>query len=107
MRIGEPTPATASKLSPNELLAQLSVPSRLGHRPGLDRMRRLLAEIGNPEARLRVLHVGGTSGKGSTATIVARIFQEAGLHVGLHVKPHLESVVERFVLDGLPISKCG
>lgn len=91
-------------LAPGELLDRLSVPSRLGSRPGLDRIRRLLAALGDPHLGLPVLHVGGTSGKGSTATIAARIVQEAGYRVGLHVKPHLESVEERIVVNDLPIS---
>lgn len=91
-------------LGPNELLERLSVPSRLGVSPGLERMRRLLDALGNPQIGLPVLHVGGTSGKGSTSTIAARILREAGYRVGLHVKPHLESVEERFVVDGAPIA---
>lgn len=86
--------------TPDELLRELSVPSRLGERPSLDRMRRLLAELGQPHRDLRVLHIGGTSGKGSTATLAARILELAGYRVGLHVKPHLERVEERFVLNG-------
>lgn len=86
------------------LLARLTVPSQRGTKPTLDRMRWLLAELGNPEANLPVLHIGGTSGKGSTATIAAHILREAGYRVGLHVKPHLESVTERFIVDGIAIT---
>lgn len=89
--------------SPEELLEHLTVPTRLGEKPGLDRMRRLLAELGNPHHGLPVIHVGGTSGKGSTATIAAAVLRTAGYRVGLHVKPHLERVEERFVIDGVPI----
>ncbi len=90
--------------SPDELLDQLSVPTRLGERPGLERIRRLLAALDNPHRHLRILHVGGTSGKGSTATMAARIFEEAGYRVGLHVKPHLETVEERLVVGSIPIT---
>jgi dihydrofolate synthase/folylpolyglutamate synthase len=89
--------------SPAHLLDQLAAPSRLGHRPGLDRIRALLSEMGNPHRALRIIHVGGTSGKGSTATMAAAILQEADYRVGLHVKPHLETVEERFVVDGRSI----
>ncbi len=91
--------------TPDALLDRLSVPTRLGTRPTLDRVRALLASLGNPERGLPVVHVGGTSGKGSTATILAEILRAAGLRVGLHTKPHLERVEERFVLDGQPISR--
>jgi dihydrofolate synthase / folylpolyglutamate synthase len=91
--------------NPDRLLEELSVPSRLGQRPGLERIRALLEFLGEPQRALRILHIGGTSGKGSTATIAAQIVRSAGYRVGLHVKPHLESVTERFVVDGVPISR--
>lgn len=95
--------AEQSPVTPDALLDRLSVPTRLGTRPTLDRVRAVLARLGNPERGLPVVHVGGTSGKGSTATILAEILQAAGLRVGLHTKPHLERIEERFVVDGRPI----
>ena len=86
--------------SPEGLLDQLTVPTRLGSRPGLDTIRRLLNAFGQPEKGLPIVHIGGTSGKGSTATIAADVLRAVGYHVGLHVKPHLERVEERFVVDG-------
>jgi len=74
--------------------------------PGrLDRMRELLALIGNPEREFKSIHVGGTSGKGSTATMASAILQAAGFKVGLHTKPHLRSVTERACIDGAPVSE--
>lgn len=74
--------------------------------PGrLDRMRELLALIGNPENAFKSIHVGGTSGKGSTATMAAAMLQAAGFKVGLHTKPHLRSVTERACIDGAPVSE--
>ncbi|HUX88503.1 MAG TPA: Mur ligase family protein [Chloroflexota bacterium] len=93
----------AADASPEVILDRLSVPSRLTERPSLEPMWRLLDLIGNPQVGLPVLHVGGTAGKGSTATIAAQILQESGYRVGLHVKPHLERVEERFVLGGQAI----
>ncbi len=75
---------------------------RLPHR--LDRMRALLAALGDPQDRYPTVHVGGTSGKGSTATMIAAMLSAAGKRVGLHTKPHLSSVTERARIDGLPIS---
>src|SRR5579863_1751310 len=72
--------------------------------PGrLDRMRALLEHLGNPEREFRSIHVGGTSGKGSTATMCAAMLTAAGYRVGLHTKPHLRSVTERLSLDGRQI----
>ena len=93
-----------TETSPDTLLDRLSKPSRLTERPSLEPIRRLLGRIGNPHHGLPVLHVGGTAGKGSTATIAAHILQAAGYRVGLHVKPHLERVEERFVVDGKQIA---
>jgi dihydrofolate synthase/folylpolyglutamate synthase len=92
-----------SVATPDDLLDQLTTPSRLGQRPGLEKIRALLHRLGDPHHDLRILHVGGTSGKGSTATIAASILQSSGYKVGLHVKPHLEDVEERFVVNGRPI----
>lgn len=94
---------TPTIITPEFLLDQLSVPTRLGSRPSLDQITRLLAELGNPHRAMSILHIGGTSGKGSTATIAAEILRGAGYRVGLHVKPHLERVEERFVVDGQAI----
>src|ERR1700739_4697566 len=55
----------------------------------LDRMRILLARLGNPQQRLRILHVAGSKGKGSTAAMVAAILREAGYRAGLFTSPHL------------------
>jgi dihydrofolate synthase / folylpolyglutamate synthase len=74
--------------------------------PGrLDRMRRLLALLDNPERAFPSIHVGGTSGKGSTATMIAAMLTAAGYKAGLHTKPHLKSVTERACIDGSAISE--
>jgi dihydrofolate synthase/folylpolyglutamate synthase len=70
----------------------------------LDRIRAFVDELGAPQLRYPTVHVAGTSGKGSTATMLASIFQAADLRVGLHTKPHLASVTERIRIDGTPIS---
>jgi len=74
--------------------------------PGrLDRMRAFIQACGNPEREFRSIHVGGTAGKGSTATMCAGILSAAGYKVGLHTKPHLHSVTERARIDGHAISE--
>ena len=73
----------------------------------LDRMVALLAALGNPERAYPAVHVAGTSGKGSTATMLACALQAAGKRTGLHTKPHLASVTERARIDGIPISEEG
>ncbi len=68
----------------------------------LDRMRRLLALLDQPDAGLPIVHIAGTKGKGSTAAMVSAIGQAAGLQVGLFSSPHLDSVEERFRINGQP-----
>lgn len=62
---------------------------------GLERMERLLEALGDPEKDLRVIHVAGTNGKGSTCVMIASILEEAGYSVGLYTSPHLETECER------------
>lgn len=71
----------------------------------LDRMERLLQEAGNPHCDLKAVHVAGTKGKGSTATVIAAILQEAGLKVGLFTSPHLINLEERIKINGSEISR--
>ncbi|MDQ6932551.1 MAG: bifunctional folylpolyglutamate synthase/dihydrofolate synthase [Candidatus Eremiobacteraeota bacterium] len=71
----------------------------------LERMRAFLRELGDPQDRYPTIHVGGTSGKGSTATMIAAALSAAGKHCGLHTKPHLASMTERARIDGVAISE--
>ena len=70
----------------------------------LDRMRLLLDRLGNPQNELRIVHVAGTKGKGSTAGMIAAVLSAAGYRTGVFSSPHLERVEERIALDGRPVS---
>jgi dihydrofolate synthase/folylpolyglutamate synthase len=72
---------------------------------GLDTTRALLAELGDPHEVMPVVHVGGTNGKGSVATLVAAALREAGRRVGLYTSPHLVSFRERIAVDGIAIGE--
>lgn len=75
--------------------------SRFGVKLGLERMERLLADLGHPERTFRAVHVAGSNGKGSTSAFLATILARHGLRVGLYTSPHLVSVTERVqVLEG-------
>jgi dihydrofolate synthase/folylpolyglutamate synthase len=71
----------------------------------LERMRALLHHLHDPHLRYPTVHVGGTSGKGSTATMIAAALSASGKRTGLHAKPHLTSITERARIDGTPISE--
>jgi dihydrofolate synthase/folylpolyglutamate synthase len=66
----------------------------------LERITRLLALLGDPHTAYPTIHVGGTSGKGSTATMTAAILTAAGYRTGLHTSPHLQLLNERHQIDG-------
>ena len=70
----------------------------------LDRMRLLMAELGNPQDRYATVHVAGTKGKGSVCALAASGLQAAGLRVGLYTSPHLIDYTERIRIDGRPAS---
>jgi len=69
----------------------------------LDRMRALLRLLGHPHKRLRIVHVAGSKGKGSTSAMLASILQRAGYRTGLFTSPHLCRVEERIQVDDVPI----
>ncbi len=71
----------------------------------LERMEAFLASLGNPHLAYPTIHVGGTSGKGSTATMIGAALTASGKRAGLHTKPHLRSMTERARIDGVAISE--
>jgi dihydrofolate synthase / folylpolyglutamate synthase len=72
---------------------------------GLANTRALLRSLGNPHEVMPSIHIGGTNGKGSVATLVSAALGEAGWRVGLYTSPHLVSFRERIRVDGVPISE--
>ena len=75
----------------------------VGQKPGLERIRRLLGRLGNPQEKLKFVHIAGSNGKGSTAAMLASVLTAAGLKTGLYTSPHLWRFHERFQVDGVPI----
>ena len=69
----------------------------------LEQMRALLRLVGDPHRRLRIIHVAGSKGKGSTSAMLAHVLRTAGYRTGLFTSPHLVSVEERIQIDGEPI----
>jgi dihydrofolate synthase/folylpolyglutamate synthase len=68
----------------------------------LDRMRQLLTRLGQPDAGMKIVHVAGTKGKGSTSAMIAAVLTAAGYRTGVFSSPHLERIEERFAVDGTP-----
>ncbi|MFQ5458763.1 MAG: bifunctional folylpolyglutamate synthase/dihydrofolate synthase [Myxococcota bacterium] len=88
-----------------ERLAWLYGLRRFGMKLSLDAERALLEELGSPEKRLRILHIAGSNGKGSTAAIAESILRAAGLCTGLYTSPHLVDFGERIRVGGRPIGR--
>ncbi|MBW2058114.1 MAG: bifunctional folylpolyglutamate synthase/dihydrofolate synthase [Deltaproteobacteria bacterium] len=88
-----------------ESLAYLYGLQRFGMVFGLSNIENILRALGNPHETLKVVHVGGTNGKGSTAAIIASVLRENGHRVGLYTSPHVLSFTERIQIDGRPISE--
>lgn len=78
---------------------------KAGAKLGLDRMRDLLADLGNPERSQRFIHVAGTNGKGSTSAMIAAALRHAGLRTGLYTSPHLVEPTERIVINDKAVTK--
>lgn len=91
-------------MQPASPLDWLEATQSRGVRPGLDRMRRLLAALGNPESGLQCLHVAGTNGKGSVSAFAESLLLSSGHRVGLYTSPHLVEFAERIRIDGVNAS---
>ena len=73
--------------------------------PTLDRIRDFLALLGDPQDGYPVVHLTGTNGKTSTARMIEALVRALGLRTGRFTSPHLESMTERIVVDGEPLSE--
>ena len=77
---------------------------RKGSKPGLRRITDLLERIGNPQEKLKYVHIAGTNGKGSTAAMTASILQKAGYRTGLYTSPFIYRFHERMQINGEQIT---
>ncbi|MDA3793554.1 MAG: bifunctional folylpolyglutamate synthase/dihydrofolate synthase, partial [Elusimicrobia bacterium] len=86
-----------------ETLVYLHDSERFGIKPGLERIKKLLDIMGNPQSGLRVIRIAGTNGKGSTAAFISSILKESGYKTGLYISPHLTDFRERITINGSQI----
>ena len=78
--------------------------ARFGVDLSLDRIEKLLANLGNPHEQVPMIHVAGTNGKGSVCAYLASVLRAAGYRTGRYTSPHLVNWTERICIDGVPIS---
>ena len=73
---------------------------KFGMRLGLENSYKLLELLGNPQDKLKFIHVAGTNGKGSVCSFISNTLKEQGYKVGLYTSPYLETFTERIRLNG-------
>lgn len=93
------------KMNYNEATEYVRSLSTRGIVPGLENMRRLCEEIGNPQDRVKTVHIAGTNGKGSVGAYIGKMLECEGHRTGRYVSPAVENVREEFLINGRPISE--
>lgn len=86
-----------------EALEYIDGVSWLGSKPGLERVRELLSRIGDPQKKLKFIHIAGTNGKGSCAAMTASVLKACGFRTGLFISPYLYRFNERMQINGRDI----
>ncbi len=89
----------------NEAIEYIHSLEKFGIRPGMERIRALCAALGNPQDKLKVIHVAGTNGKGSTSTMISNILRQSGYSTGLFISPYVTDFRERIQYNGNMIEK--
>lgn len=89
----------------NEAIEYIHSLEKFGIRPGMERIRALCDALGNPQDKLKVIHVAGTNGKGSTSTMISNILRKSGYNVGLFISPYVSDFRERIQFNGNMIEK--
>lgn len=98
------TPKDTNTLSSHDASTWLYGFDKYGWVFGLERIRFLLEQVGNPQDCLKVIHVAGTNGKGSVCRIIGSILERAGYTVGVYLSPHLERFSERICVNSKEIA---
>jgi dihydrofolate synthase/folylpolyglutamate synthase len=88
----------------NDILGKLFSLRRFGIKPGLERIAAITEKHGKPHTKFKSVHVSGTNGKGSVASMIASVLIEAGYNTGLYTSPHLVKFNERIQINGKMIS---
>lgn len=91
-------------MNDKEAMAYLQSRQSFGCKPGLDRIKKLLESMGNPQKFLKCIHVAGTNGKGSTVSMIAGILAESGYKAGVYTSPYIHRFSERIRINDAEIS---
>ncbi|MCC8067588.1 MAG: bifunctional folylpolyglutamate synthase/dihydrofolate synthase [Clostridiales bacterium] len=90
-----------------EAVAYIESTPKFTKKNGPENTRELIRRIGNPERKMKVIHVAGTNGKGSVCAFLSSILTNAGKRTGLFTSPHLVDITERFEINGEQVSQEG
>ena len=93
------------KMTYEEAMKYISSVGKFGSNYGLERTNRLLELLGSPQKKLKLIHIAGTNGKGSTTAMISRMLQGMGYKVGMYTSPYLEEFEERIQINGSNIPK--
>lgn len=88
-----------------EAILKIKNLEKMGLKPGLQRIKKLLDLMGNPQKNMNFIHIAGTNGKGSVCYMMSSILQESGYHTGLFISPSVDDFRERIQINGEMISK--
>lgn len=89
----------------NEAISKINSLMLFGSRPGLDRILELLEMMGNPQDKLKYVHIAGTNGKGSTSKMISSVLISSGYKTGLFISPFIIDFRERIQINNEMISK--
>lgn len=89
----------------NESIKYISESSKFSINLGLERTKKMLEFLGNPQNKLKCIHIAGTNGKGSTSAMISQILMEQGYKTGLYTSPYIEVFEERIQINRKNISK--
>ena len=89
----------------NQAMKYITGVGNFGSNYGLERTLRLLELLGNPQENLKLIHIAGTNGKGSTTSMITKMLSGLGYKVGMYTSPFLEEFVERIQINGENIPK--
>ncbi len=96
---------TTTETTYEEALQWVHSTLRFGSKLGLERIRRLLTLLGDPQDKCKHIHIAGTNGKGSVTAMIASCLEAGGYRAGMYISPYLEDFRERITVQGRMIPK--
>lgn len=107
MEVGKPTSIFRNDhMNYKEAREYIDSRAKFGIKPGLERIRRLAEMLGDPQDKIKTVHIAGTNGKGSVCALLSSVLTGSGLKTGVYTSPYISDYLEPFQIDGKMISPC-